>query len=89
MIGAGLVYKALFSKLGQALGAVLLVLAVATGLYLYGYHKGSVEQQAAFAERINLENEEAGNAAEDWRARYRRCAERGGLFDYETGTCHR
>ncbi|WP_421930122.1 hypothetical protein [Nitratireductor rhodophyticola] len=40
MIGAGLVYKALLSKLGQGLGAVLLVLALAVGIYLYGHHRG-------------------------------------------------
>ncbi len=88
MIGAGLVYKALFLKLRQALGPVLLVLALAAGIYLYGHHRGRVDEQTAFAAKINQENEEAGNAAEDWRARYRRCAERGGLFDYETGACH-
>jgi len=42
MIGAGLVYKALFSKLGQALGAVLLILALAVGIYVYGHHRGTV-----------------------------------------------
>ncbi len=40
MIGAGLVYKALFLKLRQALGPVLLVLALAAGIYLYGHHRG-------------------------------------------------
>ncbi|MBY8918837.1 hypothetical protein KUG85_04650 [Nitratireductor sp. L1-7-SE] len=87
MIGASLVYKALFSKLGQALGAVLLVLALAGGIYRYGHHRGRVDEQAAFAAKINQENEEAGNAAEDWRVRYRRCAERGRMFDFATGTC--
>ncbi|WP_349366792.1 MAG: hypothetical protein ABL311_04715 [Nitratireductor rhodophyticola] len=87
MIGAGLVYKALFSKLGQALAVVVGASVIVALIYSYGHHRGRVDEQAAFAGRINQENEEAGNAAEDWRARYRRCAERGGLFNYETGAC--
>lgn len=55
MIGAGLVYKALASKLGQTLGAILLVLAVATGLYLYGHHRGTVSVlQRLQSDRITI-----------------------------------
>lgn len=51
MIGAGLVYKALFSKLGQALGAVLLVLALMAGFYLYGYQRGAASERQAILSR--------------------------------------
>ncbi|WP_336067147.1 hypothetical protein [Nitratireductor rhodophyticola] len=40
MIGASLLYKALFLKLRQALGPVLLLLALAVGIYFYGHHNG-------------------------------------------------
>ncbi|MBN7760265.1 hypothetical protein JYP52_03895 [Nitratireductor aquibiodomus] len=73
--------------MGKALVAVLGVSVIAGGIYLYGRQRGRMAEQAAFAQWINQQNEDAGNAAEDWRARYRRCAERGGVFNYETGAC--
>lgn len=51
------------------------------------YSVGRAAEQAAFLERINQENDNAGNAAEDWRAEYRRCVGAGGVYDFETGTC--
>ncbi|MDZ5697828.1 hypothetical protein [Chelativorans sp. M5D2P16] len=69
-------------------GAVLIVLAGVAWSHRAAYQAGRTAEQAAFAERINQENEDAGKAAEDWRARYRRCAERGGLYDFERGACH-
>ncbi|EKF41476.1 hypothetical protein [Nitratireductor indicus] len=67
------------------------VLAIAGGLmwsHSWAYRTGRSVEQKAFVQKINQENKEAGNAAEDWRARYRRCAERGGLYDFETGACN-
>ncbi|MDV6226271.1 hypothetical protein R2G56_08235 [Nitratireductor aquimarinus] len=84
----GFVLSFLLSPLGKALAAVLAVSVIAGGIYLYGHQRGCMSEQASFARWINQQNEDAGNAAEDWRARYRRCAERGGVFDYETGSCH-
>lgn len=51
------------------------------------YKAGRAVEQAAFLEQIRQENEHAGKAAEDWRSVYRMCVERGGLFDFEDGTC--
>ena len=87
MIGLGFVSRVLLSPLGKALAAVLAVSLITGGIYLFGHQRGRMTEQASFAQWINQQNEEAGNAAEDWRARYRRCAERGGLFDFETGAC--
>jgi len=84
----GIISKALVSPPGKALAAVLAVCVIAGGIYLYGHQRGRMAEQAALAQCINQQNEEAGNAAEAWRARYRRCVERGGVFDYETGDCH-
>ncbi len=87
MTWIGVVFKVLLSPLGKALAAVLAVSLITGGIYLFGHQRGRMAEQASFAQWINQQNEEAGNAAEDWRARYRRCAERGGLFDFETGAC--
>lgn len=77
----------ILSPIGRAVGGVLAAAALVTGVYAYGYQRGRSVEQTAFARKINQENKEAGNAAEDWRAHYRRCAERGGLYDFETGAC--
>ncbi|EKF44084.1 hypothetical protein NA8A_00040 [Nitratireductor indicus C115] len=77
----------ILSPIGKAVGSVLTVAALVVGVYAYGYQRGRTVEQVAFARKINHENKEAGNAAEDWRARYRRCAERDGLYDFETGAC--
>ncbi|WP_166163064.1 hypothetical protein [Chelativorans oligotrophicus] len=69
-----------------------IVLAVMSGLawsHSAAYRAGRSAEQAAFVERINQENEDAGNSAEDWRSQYRRCVDAGGLFDFETGACDR
>ncbi|MBN7755552.1 hypothetical protein JYP46_01840 [Nitratireductor aquimarinus] len=88
MTWLGIISKALLSPLGKVLAAILAVSVMAGGIYLYGHQRGRMAEQAVFAQWTNQQNEDAGNAAEDWRARYRRCAERGGVFDYETGSCH-
>ncbi|WP_309086711.1 hypothetical protein [Chelativorans sp.] len=70
------------------LGAALAVIAGLAWSHTAAYRAGRAVEQAAFSEQIRKENENAGNAAEDWRARYRLCIERGKLFDFETGTCN-
>lgn len=51
------------------------------------YRYGRSTEQARFAAQITKENDDAGNAAEKWRAELRRCTSVGGLFDFETGAC--
>lgn len=69
------------------IGAVLAVIGALAWSHTHAYRAGRQAEQVKFVQKINEENENAGNAAEDWRARYRRCAERGGLYDFETGAC--
>ncbi|WP_173931406.1 hypothetical protein [Chelativorans sp. Marseille-P2723] len=57
--------------------------------HLSAYRAGRSAEQAAFLNQIRQENEHAGKTAEDWRGHYRLCVERGGLFDFETGSCDR
>ena len=79
--------------LGLALGTWIRIgigVALLAGLawsHTAAYRAARAAEQAALVERINQENEDAGNAAEDWRGRYRFCIGRGGLYDFETGTC--
>ncbi len=68
-------------------GAVVAALGALALSHLWAYRAGGSAEQAAFAQWINQQNEDAGNAAEDWRARYRDCVERGGVFKYETSAC--
>lgn len=74
-------------RLWGALAGVVAVMGALTLSHRFAYQAGRSVEQAAFLDRINQENEDAGSSAEDWRARYRRCAERGGLYDFETGAC--
>ena len=69
------------------LGAAVAVLGLLTWSHTAAYQAGRSAEQAAFVERINQENEDAGNSAEDWRGQYRRCVDAGGVFDFETGAC--
>lgn len=64
-------------------------IVVAAGWLLYGkgVSDGRRTEQAAIANKINQDNEEAGDAAEERRARYRRCVDAGGVFNFETGAC--
>jgi len=68
-------------------GAIAGALLAAGPLYLIGKHDGRAVEQAAIVKRIEKENADAGTAAENWRAEYRRCADAGRLFDFETGAC--
>ncbi|UUP19486.1 hypothetical protein [Nitratireductor thuwali] len=69
------------------IGAVLAVLGGLAWSHHSAYQAGRTAEQAAFMAKLNQENEDAGKAAEDWRARYRRCVDGGGLYSFETGTC--
>ena len=74
-------------RLYLVIGAVVSVLALLTYSHVKAYRAGRAVEQAAILDRINEENDNAGNTAEDWRAEYRRCADAGGLYDFETNTC--
>lgn len=78
----------LFSRAGAAMVVIVAAVALLTFSHRFAYQAGRQVEQAAFLDRINKENEDAGNSAEDWRAQYRRCVDAGGLFDFEAGSCH-
>jgi hypothetical protein len=65
----------------------VLVLTLLTYSHHKAYQAGRAMEQAAFLNRINQENEHAGNEAERWRADYRRCVNAGGLYQFDTSTC--
>lgn len=79
----------LFSRTGAAAVGIVVALGLLTFSHRFAYQSGRQVEQAAFLDRINKENEDAGNSAEDWRAQYRRCVDAGRLFDFEAGSCHR
>lgn len=70
-------------------GAAITIVTALTASHIWAYRSGRAVEQATIAQRIAKENEDAGNRAEDWRARLRRCVDAGGLFDFETGSCDR
>lgn len=74
-------------RLWASLAAVVAVLCLCVWALHFAYQAGRQAEQAAFLNRINLENEHAGDIAEKWRGDLRRCLDAGGLFDFETGTC--
>lgn len=57
------------------------------GSHAAAYRYGHSTEQARFAAQITMENVDAGNAAEKWRAELRSCTGAGRLFDFETGAC--
>lgn len=78
----------LLSRTGAAVVGIVVALGLLTFSHRFAYQAGRQVEQAAFLDRINKENEDAGNSAEDWRAQYRRCVDAGRLFDFEAGSCH-
>ncbi|PSJ55749.1 hypothetical protein [Pseudaminobacter soli (ex Li et al. 2025)] len=70
---------------GAAVAAVLLL----TFTHWQAYRTGRSIEQVKFIQKINLENTNAGNAAEKWRGDLRRCNDASGLFDFATGSCDR
>jgi len=79
----------LTSRAGATMVGIVIALSLLTFSHRFAYQAGRQVEQAAFLDRINKENDDAGNSAEDWRGQYRRCVDTGGLFDFETGSCHR
>lgn len=73
----------LWAYLGAA-GVLLLLWGWALNT---AYQAGRQAEQAAFLNRINVENENAGDIAEKWRGDLRRCIDAGGVYDFETGAC--
>jgi hypothetical protein len=69
--------------------AALAVVGMLTWSHTAAYRYGRSTEQARLASQITKENDNAGKAAETWRAELRRCTAAGGLFDFETGTCQR
>lgn len=71
------------------LGAALAVILALAWSHACAYQAGRAAGHAAVARDIENRNEEAGDAAETWRGRYRECLGAGGLYDFETGACDR
>lgn len=70
------------------LGAAAVALAGSlTWSHMAAYRYGRSIEQASFAAKINLENGNAGRAAEEWRAEFRRCVGAGRVFNFEAGAC--
>lgn len=69
-------------------GAILAAVLLTTGGYVKGRMDGRAIEQAALVKQINQENTNAGNAAEKWRADFRRCVDAGRVYDFETGACN-
>lgn len=69
------------------IGTAVAVLGLLTYSHTVAYHAGGAAEQAAIATKINQENDNAGNAAEKWRADLRRCSDAGGVFNFEAGAC--
>ena len=76
-------------RLYLLIGAAVAALGLLTYSHTAAYRAGRAAEQASIATRINQENDNAGNAAEKWRADLRRCSDAGGVFDFETGACDR
>ncbi|MRX33232.1 hypothetical protein [Aminobacter sp. MDW-2] len=68
-------------------GAAAAIALALTWSHTAAYRYGRSTEQARFAAEITKENDNAGTAAENWRAELRRCTGTGGLFDFETGAC--
>ena len=69
------------------IGAVLAGIA-AFGLYTNAvYQAGKTAGSTEVIEEINDANDEAGDVAEEHRARLRQCVAAGGVYDFENGTC--
>ncbi len=74
-------------RLHLILGVGVVALVLLAWTHTAAYRAGRTYEQAAFAAKITKENDNAGTAAEKWRADLRRCSDAGGVFDFETGAC--
>lgn len=68
-------------------GTAVALIAALTWSHTAAFRYGRLTEQARFAAEITKENDNAGKAAERWRAELRRCNAAGGLFNFETGAC--
>lgn len=69
------------------IGAGIALLAVLAWSHTAAYRSGQRVGQASVIEKLNQENDNAGQDAEKWRGDLRRCNDAGGVFDFEFGTC--
>ncbi|HRQ13030.1 MAG TPA: hypothetical protein PK205_06970 [Promineifilum sp.] len=67
-----------------AIGAAVSVLVVT---HYQAYKIGQRIAAVEFAKALTNDNAKASQNAEDWRGAYRRCVERGGLYDFERNRC--
>lgn len=74
---------------GKAVGALCAVLAAGTAGYVWGRVDGRALAEAAVIQDIIDQNERAGHDAELCRDLYRRCDDRGGVFDFADCACDR
>lgn len=79
----------LTSKLGVSIICGLAVTAFLGWTHYEMYETGRAYERSAMLNSIVKGNEDAGNAAENWRTKYRRCLDAGGVFDFEAGSCQR
>lgn len=79
----------LLSALSSPLTAIALSAATYAGGYAHGRHDGRTLAEAAIIEKIVEQNERAGDEAELCRDLYRRCSDRGGVFDFAGCACDR
>ena len=74
---------------GKAVGAILALVAVGVAGYAWGRLDGRALAEAAIIKDIVDRNERAGHDAELCRDLYRRCDDRGGVFDFTDCACDR
>jgi hypothetical protein len=81
--------KSLLSGLWAPLTLVVVAGALYAAGYVLGRQDGRQLAEKAIIERIVDQNERAGHDAELCRDLYRRCDERGGVFDFAGCACDR
>lgn len=79
----------LLSPAGKAVGGLLAAAALYAGAYAHGRVDGRALANRDILERLDRENDHAGDTAENWRDAYRRCVDAGGVYDFAAGACER
>lgn len=74
---------------GKAVGGLLAILAAGGAGYVWGRLDGRALAETAIIKDIVDRNERAGHDAELCRDLYRRCDERGGVFDFADCACNK
>lgn len=69
------------------IGAAMALVAALIGSHTFAYQAGKTAGSTEVIEEINDANDEAGDVAEEHRARLRQCVAAGGVYDFENGTC--